>query len=96
MSGAVFTLPSPPDQIFAVNFTHEKSRPERRLLAFELAVLDRSARIEFDDQMGFHDNRIGNVGKNRNASKCRDHLVVIHFDIVRDIAFGQAEWIPEQ
>lgn len=46
-------------------------------------------RIEFDDQVRFHDDGVRHVGENRYADEGRDHLVVISFDVVRNVAFSE-------
>src|SRR5215217_520157 len=47
------------------------------------------SRIEFDDEVRFHDDRIRNIRKRRNAGEGRNHLVVIGFDVVRNVAFSE-------
>src|SRR2546429_9270274 len=52
---------------------------------------NRSARIEFDDQMRLHLHRERHVGQCRNAGEFRRHLGVIDFEKIRHVALGKLD-----
>src|SRR5438552_134303 len=52
---------------------------------------DRSARIEFDDQMRLHLHRERHVGKAGDADELGGHLVVIDIDVVGHVALGELD-----
>ena len=46
-------------------------------------------RVEFDDQVRFHDDRVRYVGQARLAYVCRFHLAVVSVDVVRNVTLCQ-------
>src|SRR5882757_3114889 len=61
----------------------------RGLLYFETA--ERSARIEFDDQMRLHLHRERHVGESRDAHELRGHLGVIDLEEVGHVALAELD-----
>src|SRR5690606_7570356 len=67
--------------------TKKKRPPEGGL--FRSRWINRSARVELDDQVRLHVDRIRHVGETRNALELGGHLVMIDLDIFRHIALGE-------
>src|SRR5882757_7793476 len=61
----------------------------RGLLYFETA--ERSARIEFDDQMRLHLHRERHIGESRNPHELRGHLGVIDLEEVGHVALAELD-----
>jgi hypothetical protein len=40
--------------------------------------------------MRFHDDRVRYVAEGRNAGEGRNHLVMVGFDVIRNVAFSEA------
>ena len=69
---------------------NDESRPFPGGFAIDRPNLE-LARVEFDDQVRFHDDRVRHVGQGRNAGEGRDHLVVVDFDVVRNVTLGELD-----
>lgn len=47
----------------------------------------KSTRVEFDDQLRFHDNSVRNIRQSWYTNEGRNHLVVINFDVIGNVTF---------
>ncbi len=75
---------------FAKNPPRLRKRATRRPPFASCLARDKSARIEFDNQVRFHDDRIGNVCRERHAGHLGRHLGMIDFVIIRHVTLWQA------
>ncbi|CUX12529.1 hypothetical protein AGR8A_Cc30543 [Agrobacterium fabrum str. J-07] len=76
-----------------LNILHAKPSPANKKAAPRGGFLNtetrRLTRVEFDDQVRFHDDRVRNVGESRNAGVGGNHLVVINFDVVGNVTLSE-------
>src|SRR5690606_7058685 len=69
----------------------QKGRSQGAALPIRFWSNPRLTRVEFDDQVWFHLNRIGHVRQGRDAGIGRGHLVVVDFHIVRNVTLGELD-----
>src|SRR5215217_2223977 len=69
----------------------ENKRAAPKSGPFAVDTSFRLARVEFDDEVRFHLDRVRHVRQGGHAGIGSDHLVVVDFHIVRHIAFGELD-----